>query len=172
MWAMRAVFSAVTALVMSASLVRADVAVMPRELVEFAERHACAQVTDFFDRPGMVKPPYVYGYLPGAREDSAVFWCERKREGVRSFVLMIMVKEKAQGLLKCPAQIEWRNPPRGLDLYKNSRESLADFVSLSQPHRRGPSRVHLTQSAIRSEYDGVEEVFYCHSGEWLVRQRH
>jgi hypothetical protein len=145
---------------------------MPRELVEFAERNACRQIQDFFERPGMVKPPFVYGYAPGPKENSAAFWCERLKDGERRFVLMFLIKNGSDRVAKCPKEIEWANPPRGLDLYKNTGESLADFMYVDEPHARGPRDGRLIHSAIRSEYDGVEEIFYCHRGRWLVRQRH
>src|SRR2546428_12688344 len=53
---------------------------MPEELSAYAMSKGCEEVRDFFKRPGMINPPYVYGYLEGRREGSAVLWCER-REG-------------------------------------------------------------------------------------------
>lgn len=146
--------------------------IMPRDLVEFAEKNGCRQVADFYDRPGMVNPPYVYGYLPGAPEKSAAFWCEQARAGERKFFLLIWLRDATTELGGCAPKIEWKNPPRGLDIYRNQRESLGDFVFLAEPHGKGSGKIRLTHNAIRSSYDGVEETFYCHEGKWLVRQRH
>jgi hypothetical protein len=70
----------------------AGVNVMPSELVEFAQKNDCSQVDEFFDsaRVGMVNPPYVYGYLPGRKDDSAAFWCQKKDANERRFFLLIM----------------------------------------------------------------------------------
>jgi hypothetical protein len=149
-----------------------EVKIMPEELVESATRNNCRQISDFFDRPGMVKPPYVYGYALGREQDSAAFWCERIKGDKRQFVLMFRLKNESNVMARCPKEIEWMNPPRGLDLYQNRRESLADFVFISEPRERGPREGRMKYSAIRSEYDGVEEVFYCHEGRWMVRQKH
>jgi hypothetical protein len=149
-----------------------SVKIMPRELVEFAEKNGCGQVEDFFDVWGMINPPYVYGYVPGAKDKSAVFWCQILEKGERRFVLMLMVEKEAPlELTQCPRQIRWPNRPKGLDLYQNPTESLGEFVYLDAPDQRGPRNVRLTHNAIRSEYDGVGSIFYCYRGRWLVRQQ-
>src|SRR3989442_2570143 len=56
---------------------------MPEELSAYAMSKGCEEVRDFFKRPGMINPPYVYGYLEGRREGSAVLWCERREGGSR-----------------------------------------------------------------------------------------
>ena len=38
---------------------------MPEELSAYAVSKGCEEVRDFFTRPGVVNPPYVYGYLEG-----------------------------------------------------------------------------------------------------------
>ena len=53
-----------------------DIKNMPSELVEFAEKSGCVQVSDFYNRSGAVGPPFVYGYLPGKQDDSVTFWCK------------------------------------------------------------------------------------------------
>jgi hypothetical protein len=147
--------------------------IIPRELVEFAEKNGCAQVEDFFDTPGMINPPFVYGYLPGAKDKSAVFWCQTVEKGERQLYLVLMFKEETtHEMARCPRRIRWENPPRGLDLYNNPRESLGEFVFLDASTKRGPGNVRMTHNAIRSEIDGVSEVLYCYQGRWLVRYRH
>ncbi len=145
---------------------------MPDELIAYAAKNGCHQVADFFKRPGMVNPPYVYGYLPGLAEDSAALWCQTGQVDDRRFLLLIMMKRRDTELAKCPARIEWRNYPGGLSIYKDKRTMLDDFVYLADPKRRGPKNVRLSANGILSEYDGVDELFYCHKGAWLVRQRH
>jgi hypothetical protein len=50
--------------------------------------------------------------------------------------------------------------------------SLDGFVYLDDPKRSVPENTHLGHNAVLSEYDGVEVIFYCLNGEWLVRVRH
>ena len=63
---------------------------MPEELSAYAMSKGCEEVRDFFKRPGMINPPYVYGYLEGRREGSAVFWCERREAENRRFRLIVI----------------------------------------------------------------------------------
>lgn len=146
--------------------------IMPEELIAYAAENGCEQVGDFFKRPGMVNPPYVYGYLPGLAEDSAVLWCQVKHGEDRKFLLLIMMKRRGHESAKCSAKLEWPNYPGGLSIYKDKRTTLDEFVYLANPKRRGPRNVKLSGNAILSEYDGVDELFYCYKGEWLTRQRH
>src|SRR2546422_11095056 len=71
-----------------------ETAIMPQELIEFAEKNNCTQLSDFFDRrPGPVNPPYVYGYLPGDEENSAVFWCKNTEPSKHLFSLVFVVRD-------------------------------------------------------------------------------
>jgi hypothetical protein len=42
---------------------------------------------------------------------------------------------------------------------------------MNNPKKAVPKNVRLTHNAIRSYYDGLEELFFCYKGEWLVRMR-
>lgn len=149
--------------------------VMPQELVEHAQQNGCRQVADFFERPAMVNPPYAYGYLPGSPENSAVYWCEKGRQepkDERTYVLMFMFKGERPAWARCPARIiEWRNYPAGLSFLRDRTLTLEHFESVEQPKRRGSKAVRLQHPAIRNEYDGLEEIFYCHDGRWFVWMR-
>lgn len=151
-----------------------ETAIMPQELIEFAEKNNCTQLSDFFDsRPGRVNPPYVYGYLPGDEENSAVFWCKNTEPSKHPFSLSFVVRDsegELRQLSECPFKIEWDNPPRGLSVYKNRRTTLKGFVYLDNPKRKVPENVRLSHNGIRSYYDGIEALFYCHEGKWLVSQ--
>ena len=164
------------ALAFSVLLATADAAgigganVMPTELVEIAARNGCAQLSDFFEaRPGPVNPPYVYGYLPGHEENSAVFWCKNLRSEEPPYSLIVVAKDPEPELAKCPSRIPWPNPPGGLSIFKNRKATLDGFVYLSDPKRKVPKGIKMAHNAIRSYYDGVGELFYCYKGEWLVR---
>lgn len=145
---------------------------LPKELLEIAKKSGCKEVTGFYNRPGMIKPPYVYGYLPCDEENSAVFWCEEKEKGERRFYLLIMRKGNKCEELKCRDKIEWHNFPKGLSIYKDTNTTLENFYYVNDSKRTPPKTEKLQHNAILSEYDGVEELFYCYEGEWVVRIRH
>jgi hypothetical protein len=147
--------------------------VMPRELVEHANKLGCSQIDDFFDVNGMIGPPYTYGYIPGRPEDSAVFWCEKHMSNEHQYFLAVMVHpSKSTGPLTCPSLIKWHNRPGGLDIYRDPLESLAEFVYLDAPEKRGPNGRTVMHHAIRSSKPGQSTTFYCHEGRWLIRSRH
>jgi len=147
--------------------------VMPRELVEHAREIGCAQIEDFFDVNEMIGPPYVYGYLPGPPEDSAAFWCEKRKGGERQFFLAIKAKQGSLvGSLACPRLIAWHNPPHGLDIYRDLNESLEEFTYLDSPKVKGPRDGRVLHNVIRSSVPGQSTTFYCHEGRWLVGSRH
>jgi hypothetical protein len=159
--------------------------IMPSELVEFARKNDCGQVSDFFSssRVGMVNPPYVYGYLPGRSSDSAAFWCEKQSGKERRFFLIIMHRQLPQQipadlrdvkheLARCPNKLETSAYPSGLEIYKNPQMTLDGFVYVSDPQKRPPRNTKLVHNAILSSYDGGEQLFYCYDGSWVVRIRH
>ncbi len=145
---------------------------LPEELLKIATQRGFEQVTDFYiNRPGMLNPPYVYGYLPGDEEDSAAFWCQKTQNGKKRYFLVFMFKKRNNELCNCPDVIEWQNYPKGLSIYNKANATLDGFIYINDPKKKVPKNVKLIYNAILSEYDGVEALFYCYKGEWLVRQR-
>jgi len=150
-----------------------DCYLLPEDLLKIAHEKGFYQIKDFYkNRPGMLNPPYVYGYFPGPKENSAVFWCENKENTQRRFFLVIVSKDEIKKSLNCDDIIEWPNYPGGLTILQDTNIPLDGFVYLDDPKRNGPENTYLTHNAILSEYDGVEVIFYCLNGEWLVRVRH
>ena len=144
---------------------------LPKELLNLARQKGYAPITDFYeDRPG-IEPPYVYGYLPGPQENSAAFWCQKDYKGEKKYFLVLMFKYKNHELCNCPDVIEWQNYPSGLSIYKNEHLTLDGFLYINNPKKVVPKNVRLTHNAIRSYYDGLEELFYCYKGEWLVKMK-
>jgi hypothetical protein len=144
--------------------------VLPNDLAKAAESKGLSPVEGFYDRPGMVEAPFVYGYLPGEKENSAAFWVKSKQEG--EFLLVIETKTAVPPEYSCPNTLPWKNFPGGLSIVRNGNMSLGDFVYASDPSRKGPAETNITHNAITSYYDGVEIIFYCFNGNWLIRQRH
>ncbi len=145
--------------------------VLPKELKAIAKENDCEEIEDFFDVPGKISPSYVYGYVQGPKEDSAVFWCKKDAGGVRRYFLIVNIKDRFHDLAQCPRKIAWINPAKGLSVFYDGKTTFKGFVYLDDPTRKVVPNEMLKHNAILSEYDGVEEMFYCHEGKWLVRQR-
>jgi hypothetical protein len=144
---------------------------LPEELLNLARQKGYAPITDFYKDRHDIEPSYVYGYLPGPKENSAAFWCQKDYKGEKKYFLVLMFKNRNHELCNCPDTIEWQNYPGGLSIYKNANTTLDGFVYMNNPKKTVPKNVRLTHNAIRSYYDGLEELFYCYKGEWLVRMR-
>jgi hypothetical protein len=144
----------------------ADTLVMPRELVDFGHANGCAPIDNFFERPGMVNPPFVYGWISGDPARSAVFWCKKTETSDKLYKLIFKTSDPT-GMVGCPATIEWWNPPRGLSIETRPRLVLDDFKYVTDPTRPGPKSVIVNAKVLVNEYDGVGNVFYCDGGRWL-----
>src|SRR5579863_6788085 len=91
-WSPVIVLSAVS-IVAAAEPVSADTLVMPRELVDYAHSQGCAPVEDFYERSGMVNPPFVYGFAGGDPEGSAALWCRRTEKSDKPYLLLFKVSD-------------------------------------------------------------------------------
>ena len=140
-----------------------DTLVMPRELVDFAHANACTPIDDIFERPGMVNPPFVYGWLPGNPADSAAFWCRKTEKSAKPYKLVFKVYDPKQ-MAECPTTIEWSNA-KGLSIEIRAKLDLSDFHSVVDK-RPGPKVVVPTAKVLVNEYDGVSDVFYCYGAQW------
>jgi hypothetical protein len=152
---------------------------MPRELVDFAHANGCKTIDKFFERPGMVNPPYVYGWLLGSDEDSAVFWCKKTEKTDKPYNLMLTVRDLKSHELKvpdqkqlagCPAAIEYWNAPAGLSIETRRSLELRYFHNVTDPRPRpgGLTDVVANARVIVDYYDGLRSTFYCYRGQWLV----
>lgn len=145
----------------------AETLIMPQDLVDLAHAKGCDQINTFYDRPGMVNPPFVYGWLTGDPENSAAFWCKKTKESERPYILMLKTRDSKE-LAGCPATIEWWNPPGGLSIETRPNLSLANLRYVSAPQKHGPMTVIPKARVIVSYYDGLSDIFYCHEGRWFV----
>lgn len=136
----------------------------PEELDLVAKQLDCQSVPGFFERPGMVEPPYLYGYLPGLKEESAAFWCYQI-SGEKFYILALVNKGKLIG------QIKWGNYPGGLSVSKEIHMPLSDFMYVDNAEKKGPCVV-TDYGPIQSEYDGVITYFYQYNGKWLYKILH
>jgi len=137
---------------------------LPSDLAAIATSIGCGPVPGFFDRPGRIDPPYIYGYRPGDRENSAAFWCYRQQDQTH---LLVFVREG-----RAVARIPWSSLPGGLTLADEARLDLSQFRYVDDPQARGPSNVTTDYRPLVSECDGVSYTFYEYRGRWLVWFRH
>jgi hypothetical protein len=148
------------------------VSILPQELLEIAEKNGCVPDRRFSENPNLGKA-FVYGFLPGDKRNSAAFWCIKKEELAKPYSVekpyLLLFYAKDKKLLECPDRIESINPARGLSLYLDKNTTLKNFVSISNPNKLIPKDVKLSHYAIASRYEGVEELFYCYEGDWLVK---
>ncbi len=143
-----------------------DTLVMPRELVDFAHANGCTPIDDFFELPGMVNPPFVYGWLPGDPADSAAFWCKKTEKSDKPYKLIFKVRDPKQ-MAGCPTTIDWWNPPHGLSIETRKNLALSDLTLVTEPKKSGPKSVVANAKVLVNEYDGVGNVFYCYQGQWF-----
>jgi hypothetical protein len=138
---------------------------LPQELEALGAKLGCEPVPGFYDRPGMIEPPYLYGYIPGRKENSAVFWCFRRKDEMYLFVAM------RNGRIH--SHFEWPYGfPDGLSLDTVERRLLSSFVYVDNPRMRGPEGRYTEYKPVVSYYDGMTHILYEHEGRWLVRQYH
>ncbi len=135
---------------------------LPSDLREIASDLGCAEVADFYERPGMVEPPYIYGYFSGSKEDSAIFWCQdTSGAGFR----LVSVR----GSLI--STFSWRNYPGGLSVSDVVDWRLDDFRYIDDRTKAGPAQKS-EFAPLRAEYDGVITLFYPLGDRWLYRILH
>ena len=145
---------------------------LPKDLQAQAARHGCAEVQGFFDRPGMVLPPYVYGVFPGGADASAAFWCQRQNSA-RTQYLLVFVSNTDHLPVDCPDTLVWGGGlPRGLSLAASAHVPLVEFHTVSGARLSLPPNATTEYAPLRDYYDGVERLFYCYRGQWLVRVQH
>lgn len=133
---------------------------LPEELALLAADLECKDVPGFYDRPEMVGSAYLYGYAPGPKEASAVFWCMRNSGTAWLFVA---VRDGAVS-----SYFEWSfGYPGGLSLAESRAMPLSSFWYVNETSTRGPEGVRTSYRPVVSESDGVREYFYEHEGRWL-----
>lgn len=135
--------------------------VLPRDLAEVARNVGCESVRRFYDRPGMVDPPYVYGVEDGDKEASVAFWCERVSD--RSYLLVLRRANAA------PKELRWTDYPGGLTMSEPADWNLAAFRRVDDISSSGPPITLRARRAVQSSYDGVIATFVEHDGVWYFR---
>ena len=137
--------------------------ILPEDLREVAGELGCGEIQGFYDRPGMVEPPFLYGYFPGPKEDSALFWCQEATSGEFRFV-SVRAGSSVNSFL-------WRNYPGGLSVAGRETWDLAEFRYVDAPDEPGPME-ETSRPPVQSEYDGVITLLYPLGDRWLFRILH
>jgi hypothetical protein len=112
-----------------------------------------------FRPTAMVLPPYVYGAFPGEPENTAAFWCEKRRAATTTYLLVIFHRS-GRPPVECSLTLAWSNPPRGLSISKEQHVPLSEFRLVSGGPLRAPPGAVTDYPPIRDYYDGVETLFY------------
>jgi len=142
-------------------------------LVSLATRNQCEQLDAFYkNKPGPLRPPFIFGVANGANENSAAFWCKRKeKDGSIVPVLMFMVIDN-DWIIHKAGELEWINHAKGLSVYFVAG-TLKGFNKLSNEQQANmPKDKRFEGRGVTSSYDGVGETLVMHIGEWWVRQLH
>ncbi len=134
---------------------------LPKDLAAVARAVECSDVRDFYSRPGMVEPPYVYGITGGEREASFAFWCQRSTG--RGFQLVVRAPNGIQDVLP------WSDYPGGLSITEFSEWRLVQFRRVAQSETKGPTIVLTARRALQSSYDGVTVTLLKHEGVCYFR---
>ena len=143
---------------------------LPEDLLAYATQSKCAPVPNFYDRPSMVEPPYVYGYLSGDKENSAVIWCKPDTSGDSDIYWLLFFTKDNNVSIGCPKKIVWDSYPGGLSIDTSSKYSLDDFYSVTDRKRKAPKGTKISGAVVVSYYDGIETTFYCYQNQWLFHQ--
>ncbi len=146
---------------------------LPKDLEEIARSVGCSPMDDsYFDRKGIILPPYLYGYpvYPREKETRAVFWCHHEE---RDKHLLVFVRGGKPYHESCPSIIEIDSGyPLGLSISRESKVPLSQFVYINEPLKQGPADKFTESPILRDGADDLERNFYCYKGKWLYRLLH
>jgi hypothetical protein len=88
--------------------VAAENLVVPRDIYEFIKSKKCEQVSDFFERPSVERPPYAVNVAPWGKWEIAA-WCTNDMKKVhsdRTYSLLLRFNDDNHPLAKCPDRID------------------------------------------------------------------
>jgi hypothetical protein len=169
---------------------------MSKTLVDIAHANNCNPLDNFFEEndPNLMNPPYVLGWVQEAQgqsgqstsidqqlQGSAVFWCKKTEKSEKPYKLIFAASDPVTREFKmadpkqlggCPATLEYWNGPAGLRIETQRNLQVRDYYSAAEkgPGQRGPTVVlPRAQVLVSDNGDGLETMFLCYRGQWLVR---
>lgn len=149
-----------------------DSLIMPSELIQQAEKAGCVQVSDFYDRPAIERPVFVFGQIGAAGEYIAAFWCELGgNRAPRAFRLVVAPPNESTAPTSCLAALDWWNYPGGLSIEPLSKFGMDGYLGISE-HKPTAVSSDVKMNVIVSEYDGITTVFVCDRGSWKYKIYH
>ena len=155
---------------------------LPDELLQIAKELGCGPVPGFYDRPGMVDPPYLYGWLPRDKEETAAFWCHRDDENKP--YLLVFVEGLGSGQEgSVTSTLAWSDYPGGLSLFdienvvgwydsEGARLTNSERLPLSEfyyvdTRKPGPKGRTTEYRPLQESYDGIITLYYRDGDRWL-----
>lgn len=156
--------------------------ILPTDLIQYGLEHDCLQISSFYkDRPRVDHPPYVYGLMttkPDVEKDkngkpmwfndySAAFWCRPAKGTTDDYTLLFDFNGGGEGMGSCPTIIEHQQSVGGLSVVELANESLSSYFDVVTREKYKGDDVAYNGPAIRSEYDGVGDVYICYKKRWL-----
>lgn len=143
---------------------------MPADMSKVMTTHGCRPVKDFYNRPGIYDPPYLWDYKPDGEYESAVFWCDCGTDEEVNYVLFVL--ETGPNGLQVKERIDvpvGSILPGGLSAYEIFENELSSFVHVDNEKRiAGPEGTTFSRHGIFSSYDGVGLIFCEYEGDWIM----
>jgi len=141
---------------------------MPLLLARDAAARHCEPVKNFFDRPGITLPSFVFDEQPENREYRAAYICERDER-----YLIVFLDGKINSTCKREIALQ-DSMPGGLAVFHRRvplsvfRQIDSSVPGLTESDMKGETRFR----PVVIDYDGVQRLLYCHKGKWLQAQFH
>ena len=146
--------------------------VVPRDIYEFIKSKQCEQVSDFFERVSVERPPYAVHVAPWGKWEIAV-WCTKDMKKVhsdRTYSLLLRFDDDGHPLAKCPDRIDGENFIGGLAFV--DVDDPADSYYFLSTKKKVADRGRVKTKAIESMYDGTGGYYVCVNGKWAARFVH
>jgi len=149
--------------------------IMPRRLVEFAEKNGYTQVDDFYRIRGdaEMNPCFANGYISDDDNPDTllkvVFLCQKIGAEDKWDCDLIITSLKYGNLLF--DEIINNVLMGGVSFIKDTAATLDEFHYFANDNQQsGPEGIHLTHEVIRIDNnDGLIEDYYKYRGQWLIR---
>jgi hypothetical protein len=152
--------------------VAAENLVVPRDIYEFIKSKNCEQVSDFFERPSVERPPYAVHVAPWGKWEIAV-WCTNDMKKVhsdRTYSLLLRFNDDNHPLAKCPDRIDGEKFIGGLAFVDVDDPAESYHFLGTKKKVAAPGKVKT--KAIESMYDGTGGYYVCINGKWAARFVH
>ena len=152
----------------AAGAMAAETLVVPADVHELIQARGCSQVSDFYTRPAIERPPYALTSLDHGRVLVAV-WCIRPsavRGSQQTYTLLTQIDQPAHPLAVCPKQIDGIQWIGGLAFVDVNGDTAGYyFVDTQKP----VGTRSLRTKGIESSYDGLTTFYICVDGRWAAK---